>query len=207
MDPRMLDILSPAYKPCPEYVNCRKEGIRWDPPLGHVPRGFCGATGRLEEVQLILVVAEPGDPLTNETHTGIESAFKKAYECFSDKITQFHLNVREILDLCWPNEIFDMQMRRVWLTESVLCSAPKETGPVKASVARTCIRRYLSKQLELFPGALVVALGGKARDRLKCNGIVDFFHAYAAAPPGCNVFKHKAKLSWQAIAEKLRSHV
>ena len=204
MNSRIHSILSPAYEPCPQYNDCKKEGIRWDPPSGHVPRGFCGAIGRLEEVKLILVVAEPGDPLDKETHTGIESALKKAYECLKNKTTQFHRNIRGIIDLCWPNEAFETQMRRVWLTESVLCSAKKETGPVKASVARACIHRYLAQQLELFPGALVVALGLKARDRLRSSGIVDFFHARAAAPPGCNL-PPPAKDSWQKIAEKLRS--
>lgn len=75
------------------------------------------------------------------------------------------------------------------ITESVLCSAKQEGGHVGASIARECVQRYLVPQLELFPNALVVALGTKAQYRLK--GIVDYFPAFAVAPPGCN--KSKAK--------------
>ena len=45
-------VLSPAYR-CAEF-GARCEGMRWEPKLGHVPRGFLGATGSLEEVELIL---------------------------------------------------------------------------------------------------------------------------------------------------------
>ncbi|MBI5142015.1 MAG: hypothetical protein HZA20_07455 [Nitrospirae bacterium] len=61
---------------------------------------------------------------------------------------------------------------------------------------------HLSKQLELLPHALVVALGGKAQKRLRSIGFTEFLPAFAAAPPGCNFAG--AKESWEQIPIELR---
>lgn len=199
MNEQIRSILSKAYDPCPALKNtCVK--MRWEPHWGHVPRGYFGALGGLSEVQLVLVFAEPGNPHSGEGHIGIDSAFSYAYDCFKSGKNQFHRNVRFILDLCWPNESFENQMHHVWLTESVLCSAKQEGGHVGTSIGRDCVQRYLVPQLELFPDALVVALGLKAQHRL--NGIVDYYPAYAVAPPGCN--KSQAKDSWKRIPKFIK---
>jgi hypothetical protein len=196
---KIRSILSAAYDPCSAFKNtCAK--MRWEPQSGHVPRGFVGAIGDLSEVQLVLIFAEPGDPQDGEVHTGFKSAFDYAYHCFESRKNYFHKNVRDILELCWPKKPFKYQMRHVWLTESVLCSAEQEGGNVNASIARKCVQRYLVPQLELFPNAVVVALGSKAQYRLK--GIVDYFPAFAAAPPGCN--KSQARESWMKIPELIK---
>jgi hypothetical protein len=89
MNSKLHSILSPAYGPCPEFNDhCTK--MRWNPQSGHVPRGFCGALGNLEEVQLILVFAEPGDPHPGEAHSGIESALNYAYQCFESGKDPIH---------------------------------------------------------------------------------------------------------------------
>ena len=76
--------------------------MRWNPPAGHVPRGFLGAAGDLSEVELVLVFAEPGDPHFGECHTGLKSAYDYATYGFGTGKDLFHRNVRHILDLCWP---------------------------------------------------------------------------------------------------------
>lgn len=95
-----------------------------------MPRGFLGAAGSLEEVELVMVFAEPGDPHEGERHEGMTTAYDYATFGFSTGKDLFHRNVREILSLCWPEMSFEQQMRKVWLTESVLCSARKEGGSV-----------------------------------------------------------------------------
>lgn len=200
MNTRLLSILVNAYKPCPEYFNVCKD-MRWEPESGHVPRGFNGATGDLEEVELVLVFAEPGDPHKNESHTGIDTVIPYAIECFKIGKDQFHRNVRHVLDLCWPGETYDNQLRRVWMTESVLCSARREGGHVSMSIARACVRRYLLPQIKLLPNAVVAALGRKAQGRLQ--GVVDYYPAYAVAPPGCN--KKEAKASWIELASVVKA--
>jgi hypothetical protein len=61
--------LRDAFAPCPA-VGRQCRDARWSPREGHVPRGFLGAIGQLSEVELVLVVAEPGDPLAGEDHSG-----------------------------------------------------------------------------------------------------------------------------------------
>lgn len=182
--PAIAKILEPAYAPCSELkASCTT--MRWDPKAGHVPRGFAGATGELNEVELVLVFAEPGDPKPDETHEGLPSAYSYAYRGYDSGEDPFYVNVRKILELCWPTLSFEDKMRKVWLTESVLCSATRECGSIPISCTRACGNHFLSAQLKLFPGALVVAVGYKAKTRLHSIDIRDYLYVYAAAPPGC----------------------
>jgi uracil-DNA glycosylase len=124
------------------------------------------------------------------------------YQCMKNGTDLFHRNVRKILDMCFPGESFDVQMQKTWMTESLLCSAPKESGAVAASAWRACSTCYLKPQINLLPKAVVVALGSKAQTRLKSLDI-PFLKAGAAAPPGCN-FKG-VKESWQEAATELEA--
>jgi hypothetical protein len=151
---------------------------------------------------LVLVFAEPGDPHAGERHEGLASAYAYATFAFETGKDQFHRNVRTILDACWPQLPFKDQMKKVWTTESVLCSAKKEGGPVSAPAATECGKRYLLRQLRLLPHALVVALGSKAQKRLRALGFTTFLPAFAVAPPGCNFAG--AQESWDRIPVELR---
>ncbi len=198
---QIRDSLKPAYYPCPGFGGACRE-MRWKPECGHVPRGFCGATGEITDVKVVLLCAEPGDPHKGENHIGsnpndiLNKVYSYAYYCFESKKDLFHCNVRQIMDLLWPSESFNDQLKKTWITDSVLCSAQKEGGHVSKNIARECQHRYLEPQLKLFPGAFVIALGNKAYNRigyLKNNFII--IKAYAAAPPGCN--SSKAIASWK----------
>lgn len=198
MDKRIIDILAPAYQPCSGFAQICHD-MRWHATGGHIPRGFLGATGNLREVELVLVFAEPGDPQQGETHQGLDTALRAAWHYHNSARDQFHKNARYILNLCWPNLSFGEQLTKVWMTESVLCSAPVESGRVRRAVERTCGQRYLLKQLELFPDAVVAALGTKAQARMRAIGFDRFIPASAVAPPEGN--KPYARQSWNAIAE------
>ncbi|TBN36163.1 hypothetical protein EYC95_24815 [Pseudomonas sp. BGI-2] len=113
----------------------------------------------------------------------------------------FLRNVRYILDLCFPGESFDDQLRKTWMTESLLCSAPEEGKSVKASCWRACSSCYLTPQLDLLSDAFIVALGTKAQTRLRSLGL-HFFPAAAASPPGCNFTGSRD--SWREAATILR---
>lgn len=189
-------ILEPAYAPCEHFQGACKS-LCWAPDIGHVPRGYLGATGTLSEIRLVLVFAEPGDPHDSERHESMDTSLAYTYECMKNGTDLFHRNVRGILDLCFPEDSFDAQLRKTWLTESLMCSAPVESGKVASTAWRACTTSYLKPQLSLMPNAIVAALGSKARDRLKSIG-VDFIAAGAAAPPGCNFAG--VRESWQQIA-------
>lgn len=193
----MLNVLTPSHAPCRHFGgNCRE--MRWAPVEGHVPRGFCGATGDLSEVRLVLVTAEPGDPFLGESHlhNSLESAVAFSISHLRDLATPFHRNVRLIMDLCFPGNALDEQLRKVWRTNAVLCSARIECGSVPNLVERTCVSEYLTHQLALVPTAVVVALGGKAQRRLKQAGI----HAFPALHPSCRESNTSKEASWAALA-------
>ncbi len=202
LNSQLKKILEPAYAPCPGFSDTCFD-MRWDPKTGHVPRGFRGATGTIAEIELVLVYAEPGDPQPGETHEGLASAYDFANRSFAAGTDLFHRNVTFILDSCWPELSLEEQLRKVWMTESVLCSAAKEGGHVRGQVAKECGKRYLLKQLELVPDALVVALGNKARNRLVALGFFNFLAVKSVAPPGCNF--RGARESWAQIAERLKA--
>lgn len=196
--PALLEILKSAY-PCSGFAGaCRS--MRWDPLKGHIPRGFLGATGELSEVELVLVFAEPGNPHPGD-HQTMEEALVHAYHSFKTGRGVFHQKARAFFDLCWPGLTFEDQLRRVWVTESVLCSAEWSTGPVAREVEMECGARYLIEQLKLFPNAMVVALGSKAKKRLSRLGLHRIHSAYAFGLPGCN--KEEALPSWVRISEHL----
>jgi len=194
-------VLGPAYR-CPAFdTSCTDR--RWDPPEGHVPIGFAGALGSLSEVELVLVVAEPGDP-HGEPHTGLRSAYDHAMDCFRAGRDPFHQNVMRILELCWPGPgvSFDDRWRKTWLTESVLCAAEVQGGRAPSRVVQECGARYLRPQLSLLSQALVVALGAAARERLVSLGIVGFAEA---DHPSTRRFPQSLE-SWKRIPQALRRH-
>lgn len=193
---RVLEVMKAAY-PCPSFQTACKS-MRWNPGEGHIPRGFLGATGHPEEVELVLVFAEPGDPMPGD-HASMEEAIRHATWAFREGSGAFHQNARWLFEACWPGLPFEAQLRKVWLTESVLCSAEVTTGPVSAQVERACGQRYLARELMCFPNALVVALGQKATQRMGSLGMTGFESAFAFGKPGC--FQAGAKPSWQRIAD------
>lgn len=201
-DPQLTSLLREAYAPCRFFGQCKE--AKWNPKSGHIPRGFLGATAALDQVQLVMVFAEPGHPHADEEYgpnLGADALMQRctshAYDSFKNGTDLFHRNVRWFIDQLYPNLTFDEQLRHVWLTEGRLCSIDNEIGNTRD---RTCASHFLAKQVALMPNATVVAFGGKARHYLKCIGI-DFVGAYALAPPGAN---HKpAKPSWQAAIDKV----
>jgi len=60
----------------------------------------------------------------------IERCCEKVYQHFEEPATLYHRNVRKILDACFPGLGFAEQMRRAWITDAYLCSAPVEGGNV-----------------------------------------------------------------------------
>jgi hypothetical protein len=169
-----------------------------------VPRGFRGALGTIEDVRLVLVCAEPGDPFSTESYAAnatpqdyLRSACQAGWDHLVDS-DQFARNLRLILNMAWPGADLREQMTKTWMTNSVLCSAPVESGSIPRRVEQECVNRYLTAQLALFPEARVVALGRKAQGRLRRAG-VEFTAASAVAPPEGN--KPHARESWrQAVA-------
>jgi hypothetical protein len=183
VDGSLLDVLRPAFKPCPNFKKACKGYCRWIPRKGHVPRGFGGATGAISDIRLILVTAEPGDPDPGEKYSDSPDSMLQHSMCvlttFLEKdglrsagqTRPFHRNLRKILKLCWPQDSFEDQLRKTWVTPSFLCSAKKPGGYIRNHIEDTCVSTYLVPQIDLLENAFVLALGEKAIERLRRNGI------------------------------------
>lgn len=209
-----MDLLGPAYGPCPEFEGTCHDVARWAPEEGHVPRGYTGAWGTLDEVEVVLLLAEPGDPLDGDAFPPdfgacdfIRDASANTRSNYERCTTQFHANMRSILDLLFPGASLAEQLRKAWIGETYLCSAPVETGRVPVAAERACAARFLVRQLRLLSDRPVVALGGKAQARVRRlvpevlgleSRLVD---AWAASPPGAN--NPKARVSWERAAAQV----
>jgi hypothetical protein len=206
----LFAILAPAY-PCGALKDTCSS-MRYDPARGLFPRGYAGATGRLDDVALVLCIAEPGEP----SNTADAQPSTVACEvpplvaestgaAFRDRPSAFHSNVRFLLECCWPGISFEEKLRRSWITEGVLCSATVTTGRVAVSVERECARRYLAAELRLLSNAFVIALGRKAERRLKLADRVPDAVVMAAGLPGGN--SRRAKPSWQTAGAAFQEHL
>lgn len=202
----LVEILEPAYHPCPGFSGACRGVARWKPELGHVPRGFVGGLGSVDEIEVVILVAEPGDPLAGEKYSGdhLAQTCQHTLRLLRGDGSLFHRNLRYLLDQLFPGLRLRDQLRKAWITETYLCSAPEETGPVRTIAERECASRYLGQQLELLEGLPVIALGGKAYARVRrVPGIRNVRKAYSVAPPGCN--HRPARPSWDAAAKWARS--
>lgn len=206
----LRDIILPALCPCPNLNSACKKYCRWEPKNGHIPRGFGGATGSIDDIRLILVTAEPGKPADGEHYDGTPAEMLKSHlELFNDAIrndlsrrgrrTPFHRGLREILNCCWPKYKDDIgaQMKCTWFTNSVLCSVGIPGGKVSVDVANSCTQTYLKRQIDALPRAYVIALGGKARDRLQRSAVrMNGQAQHPSARP-----KTKPELSWESAGK------
>ena len=207
---QLAAILRPAYAPCAGFGGVCKVAAKWDPGNGLAPRGFLGATSKLDEVEVVILVAEPGNPydgrgtfsLTQGQQGLLRQACHHTLEHLRDGTDLFHRNLRLLLDLIFPDLPFEEQLKRAWLTETYLCSAPEEGGNVPAEAERECATRYLQKQLTLLQGRPVIALGGKAQKRAR-RYAPNLIKAYSIAPPGCN--HRPARPSWESAAKQARA--
>jgi len=158
----LLDVLLPAYAPCAQFGMCRE--AQWNPARGQIPRGFIGATGKPEDVEVVMVFSEPGHPHHGEGHDSnaspidlMRSGMAHVHKCYKTRTDTFHSNVRWFMSQLYPNLTFDEQLRHIWLTEGRLCSIDNEIGSTRD---RTCAAFYLTRQIALLPNAVVVAFGG-----------------------------------------------
>jgi ATP adenylyltransferase len=202
---KMLNVLLRAYEPCPNFGTCPE--ARWKPREGHIPRGYLGCTGELEEVEAVFVFAEPGHPQPGESYIEtsstslVKQVIEASYKYKSKGIDLFHKNLLWIMNELWPELSFDECLRKVWMTESRLCSVENEIAEVKGGDIRLCTREFLIPQIEILPKATVVLFGGKARNRTdQC--IPQALSAYALSPPGAN---HKpARPSWKNAIKEIK---
>ncbi|MBK9579102.1 MAG: hypothetical protein IPO40_18700 [Fibrobacteres bacterium] len=171
--------------------------MKYAPTEGYVPRGFYGGSGQLSEIELVLILAEPGDPKPGEATTDIETALACAGDYYRSAKSIGHKNVMNILTRCFPGQSFDEIFRNTWITESVLCSAAVTTGKVPREVEAECYHRFLGQQLDMLPNAMVATFGTKAFQRVRRFTKRDIIPCGAVFPPGCN--QSQVIRSWNTL--------
>lgn len=211
--PELREILTPAMAPCASFEGVCKGHCKWQPKDGHIPRGFCGGTGAVAEVRLVLVTAEPGPPADGESYSGDAQRFIEQTAGFAatylrdDSLRRngrpapYHRNLQRILDLCWPGLPSEERLRRTWITDAVLCTAKKSPrGEIDPQVEAECGKRYLVPQIAALPHAFVIALGGDAERRMRQQGIK--FHSTAQHP---SAWGTNPETSWERAAKQFRN--
>ncbi len=186
--------------------------MRWNPEGGHIPRGYTGATGTLQDVSLVICLAEPGDPNRIERYdflSGAEQLVQTTAAGVAGAIAKggrgFHGNLLYVIRACWPDLSFDEQLKRTWITEATLCSAQNTTKPVPKEIEFECASRYLKKQIALVPDAFILALGRKAEQRLRAVGIrFDFAARAVGRPIGSRI---DAESSWNAAGVAFQAYM
>ncbi|RMD87238.1 MAG: hypothetical protein D6813_13840, partial [Calditrichaeota bacterium] len=164
-----------------------------------MPRGFCGGTGKLKDIKLVLILAEPSNNtqsneqyLKTKPNELLDEVSKFVYNAYEKSQDEFHQNARRFLNLVWPGLNFHEQMKKTWITESVLCSVPPIEGKEKGNsladidkeICKKCSEKYLLKQLKKMHDCCIVKVGTKAKRRINMaknelisNGIdISTFH-------------------------------
>ena len=201
-------ILEPAYR-CEEFDGACKGQAVWNPESGQFPRGYYGALGNLHEVRLVMILAEPGRPSAFHTCPAAGAKPEAAYEFTRQAYMEQtgrggkgHAIVRDILTNAFPGLTLPEIMRRVWITEAVLCSATSPLARIPARCERTCASKYLVPQLRLFPQAIIATMGTKAYNR-----VLRFATGYQHQIVQChNPFGYRGGYSptWTKLAAKVR---
>ena len=207
----LFEVLASAYGPCRHMLThgggCLES--QWKPAAGHVPRGFLGATGERDKVELVMVLAEPGDPKRTETYVdGLDPAdmvrrvVDFVHWTYVDRNGIVQCVVRWFLDRLFCGMDFDDQLRRVWITQSRLCSLDKSGARYREPLYRLCRDDYLAAQLRLLPSVPIVAFGGKAQEvlrRLKVPVIIKVPH------PSARGTEESKREEWERAITKLKA--
>ena len=207
----LTKVLAPAYAPC-RHMSVHGGGCpesHWIPASGHVPRGFLGATGELDDVELVMVLAEPGDPKRTERYADDVSP-RDMVRCVVDFVHGTYVDrdkpvhgkvqraVRRFLDRWFCGMDFDQQLRRVWITQARLCS--RSDGSYAAPYYLPCADTFLWAQLRLLPNVPIIAFGDKAYRSLRRRNVP----ATRVPHPSARISDESMRALWDRAIAKLR---
>src|SRR6266571_4978176 len=106
LPPTLAAILNPAYR-CPHLDGACKD-LEWKPERGFVPRGYFGAPRSVSDIELVIVLAEPSNPVRNEDYPWIagcpdiaSAMADRMTESFLNRDSVFSRNLATIIQHCW----------------------------------------------------------------------------------------------------------
>jgi hypothetical protein len=93
--------------------------MRWNPKAGHVPRGFCGAISTPDDVKLVLITAEPGDPHAEENHEDnrtvngrFNSATNYVWNCYAVNGVEIFFTATYVISLIFAGQSWKATSRK-----------------------------------------------------------------------------------------------
>ncbi|GAA3975842.1 hypothetical protein GCM10022278_35900 [Allohahella marinimesophila] len=167
---------------------CLAHGLPWSPAEGYEPRWYGGPAPK--DVELLFLMAELGPITPTEAKKLLPAINHDSFLRDRNLNLQEHywrLNLKTLCSYVWPENTEQMMEKHLAGSCTFWMSLPH--GSTTKSVPKPLIEyfsnTYLRELLRLFPNALILAAGGKARDRLRRLG-VDYEHCWAFTRPGCN---------------------
>ncbi len=186
---------------------CVKHGLPWDFAAGYEPRWYNGPAP--SEVELLFFMAEPGAITPTEAlHLLPAITYDEWIGRFDLRLQEHYwrANLRELCSHVWPEDTEAQMTARLAGSCTFWMSLPPgaQTDAIPRELLRYFSSKYLGRLLALFPDAVILAAGGKARDRLQTMGVA-FEECWAFTRPGSN--RREAHESWRvaglAVARKL----
>lgn len=186
---------------------CQDHGLPWDIERGYEPRWYNGPAP--EDVKVLMLMAEPGPITPTEALNLLPAINHDDWIGDYDLHLQEHYwrdNLRMLCSHIWPRDTEANMYKNLGGSCTFWMSLPhgSSTDTVPREIVNYFLKTYFGEFLALFKNAIILAAGGKAKDRLKKFG-VEFVGCWAFTRPGCN--QQKAKDSWRdagiAIAQKI----
>jgi hypothetical protein len=189
---------------------CETNTLPWDFTGGYEPRWYNGPVP--EDVKLLFLMAEPGAITDTERADPLPAIQHAEWLHGYDTRKQEHYwrsNLRELCGHVWPNETEENMYRYLggsctfWMS----LRPGKQNANVPSELEKYFLTAYLGRFLSLFPNAVLLAAGGKARTRLKklerlTNSSLAFDTCWAFTRPACN--QAAARESWHTAGEAIR---
>ena len=146
---------------------------------GHRPRHFAGALDIPESVKVVLLLAEPGsDPVECEIGRSVDSWLHDVtsdgcgtrgghrFVYRPDRQNCFEAWPAAFLAQIFPEMSPEARMSRTVILNSFWMQAKSSGGRIPSGAERA-FAPYLARFLCLFPGAVIVAAGDKAKTRVR----------------------------------------
>ena len=184
---------------------CLANKLPWDPSAGYEPRWYNGPEP--SKVRLLFLMAEPG-PITSTEALNLRPAVTADPWIhgvdLSLQETYWLGNLRQLCRHIWPDDTEAQMDSHVGGSCTFWMSLRhgSTTDSIRSPILRYFRKIYLEPFMNLFPNAVILAAGAKARDRLKPFGI-EFIECSAFTRPESN--KPRARDSWRQAGEQARS--
>lgn len=200
----------------------QEHGLPSNYAAGERPRHFAGALDAPANVEIVLLAAEPGSTpydwergrpksawLNDVTSDGLGRRGGHPFVYDPTHIndpryeTRFAVWPAMFLEQIWPELSVEERMARTVIGNSFWMQAPFSAGQIPTGAERE-FAPILAGFVDLFPNAIVIAAGGKARDR-STMARREKLHMQALTLPAYNT--KSAKRSREETAAVVRSRL